>query len=70
MGSILGRVRGGGGHGGEVVLEEFVDEAVAIADPLEEGDFGTVVEEAGVVQEGEGFTIRAERHRHQMGQES
>ncbi len=38
-----------GGQGGAVVLEEFVDEAVAIADALEEGEFGAVVEEVGVV---------------------
>jgi hypothetical protein len=32
-------------HGGEVVLEELVHEAVAIADALEEDAIGAVVEE-------------------------
>jgi len=36
-------------HGGEVVLQAFVDEAVATADALKEEEIGAVVEEAGIV---------------------
>ena len=45
----LALVVGQGQVVGEVVLQAFVDEAVATADALEEEAIGAVVKEAGVV---------------------